>query len=149
MKSRSMSATEFKIELKRLDFGQSAFAKAADVPLRTVQSWATGERNIPRTASALIEKVERMSNNEKLAAKVVALPTEKRKAAVKLIELMSDLSKELRRLKEQNEQRISELTKVKADIDRLNKTCVFQAEKITAYEQDLRRRASAVVPFNA
>jgi hypothetical protein len=148
LKSQNISAAEFRAELKRLDLGQSAFAAIVEVPLRTVQSWALGERSIPRTARALIEKVERMPLKDRIVAIAQTLPEKKLKALVHVMQVMGDQAKEISALREETEELRANVSKLNAAVERLQETCVFQANKITTYEKDVRRRAASVVPFN-
>jgi hypothetical protein len=155
MRLQNFSAAEFRAELKRLNLGQSAFATAAEVPLRTVQSWALGERSIPRTARSLIEKVERMPTKDKIVAAAQTLPKKKLEALVEVVRAMADQNKKIADqdkkitvLKEEAEELRAEVLKLNVAVERLQRTCVFQANKIAINEQDLQRRAASVVPFN-
>ncbi|MBV9783604.1 MAG: hypothetical protein JO264_07260 [Acidisphaera sp.] len=155
MKSVAMSAVEFRAEIKRLRLNQSSFAAATGTPLRTVQSWALGERSIPRTVRALIEKVEQMGTQDMLMAIAATLPKHKVKLLVKIATTIGALETTIRALEKRVKGREAgmqemraELAAMKTQLQRVQETCVFQANKLTAYEQDLRRRAAAVVPFN-
>jgi Mg2+ and Co2+ transporter CorA len=148
MKPQHISAAEFRAELKRLNLGQSSFAAIVEVPLRTVQSWALGERSIPRTAGALIEKVERMPLKDRFVAIALTLSEKKLKALVDVAQVMGDQAKEIRALREETDELRANVSKLNVAIERLQETCVFQANKITTYAQDLKRRATSVVPFN-
>ncbi len=155
MKLQSMSSTEFRAELKRLSLNQSTFAALAEVPLRTVQSWALGERKIPSTSRALIEKVERMSTKAQIIGITRTLPAEKLEIFAPIVELVSRKAKEVSALRDEVNALKDEVrglsgsySKVQTELIRLRDTCAFQANKITIYERDLQKRAANVVPFN-
>jgi septal ring factor EnvC (AmiA/AmiB activator) len=156
MKPKIMTADEFRSELKRLKLGQSAFAEAAEIPLRTVQSWAIGERKIPATARAVIEKVEQLPLSHKIAAMVLTHPDkETRKAISDLIRLMADQNKktkelaaEIKKLTAETNELKSSQSMLEAKLRDVRQTCVFQAQKIEAYARDDQLRAANVRPFN-
>ena len=148
MKSQTMSAAEFRAELKRLKLNQSSFAAVAKVPLRTVQSWALGERSIPRTARALIEIVERMSPKDLIIAITAILPEEKLKDYHDIVRITSNYAKATKALREEVLELKDEVSKLQGTVNRLQATCVFQANKLAAYGQDLQRRVLLVEPFN-
>jgi DNA-binding transcriptional regulator YiaG len=52
--SAPMTPGEFRAALARLQLTQTALAKRWGINLRTIQSWATGERPIPATVTMLL-----------------------------------------------------------------------------------------------
>ena len=172
MQDRKMTADEFKAELRRIKLTQTAFATLSQTPLRTVQSWANGERAIPTTVKAVIEKVEADEIRAHIAA---MLETKSQGSLVALSKVVTVFAKDSKRLKqlEERHQKLSaeikqlrplddmyrglsaefknvsaEFRALKIRFERLNETCVFQAEKITAYVKDAERRAGQAKPFN-
>lgn len=148
MKSPNMSANEFRVELKRLELNQSSFAVAAEVPLRTVQSWALGERRIPLTARMIIEKVERMSTKDKIIAIAQTLPEKKLKVLRDVVKAVSNQAKEMNTLRDEVQELRGTVSKNEAELHRLRETCVFQANKLATYAREFERRVASVVAFN-
>jgi DNA-binding transcriptional regulator YiaG len=148
VKSHSINADKFRAELKRLGVGQSAFAAAAEMPLRTVQSWALGERSIPPTAGALIEKVERSMKKDKFALILDKLPEKKLEVLLEVARNFAGQNKKIKLLEERTGELCADVSKLRSEIERLNGLCDFQGKKIDAYAKDNKRRAESVVPFN-
>ena len=149
MQSQSMTATEFRDELRRLKLSQTAFAERAGTPLRTVQSWANGERAIPNTVSSIISKIESADMVKQIASVLETKSVKAVEAVANVVFAFGKEAKKLADLEASHRELLSEFKKLRADFDALNETCVFQAKKITAYAKDDERRANGVKPFNA
>lgn len=153
MKPQAMTALEFRAELKRLQMSQSGFAAIAKIPLRTVQSWALGERAIPQTTRAVIKSVERMPIENRLIGQIVPLVEKlkgkKLEAIATLVETMASASRKTAALEEQVNELKTELAALQGKVAQLNDTCVFQATKLKLYVQEKERDAAKAVSFNA
>lgn len=143
-----MNATEFRATLKRLGLNQSSFAATAKIPLRTVQSWALGERRIPSTVRTLIEKIERMPTKDRLVAVLETLPYEALESVHDLAKMMVNHTKVVKALRDEVDDQRSKISKMDVDLNNIKETCSFLATKVRIYEQDIKRRAESVIPFN-
>jgi len=156
-----MDAAVFRAELKRLGVSQSAFARAADVPLRTVQSWAIGERKIPSTIGVLIENVEKLPLKEQFALMINDIPEGKLEIFLDICKMIRNLSKKIKNLEEQNAiltsnfANLSDLANLRSDFAHLRSEFNELAEnnkklgaKVLAYANESERRARSVIPFN-
>jgi hypothetical protein len=153
MKSQTMSAAEFRAELKRLGATQSGFAEMTKIPLRTVQSWALGERKIPKTTRALIENIELLPKKDILKAemlsKIPMMSASQQVAFLKLTTFLADQQKMKKKRQGEIQELRDSVSKLENEVRNLRDTCVFQATKIRTYAGDLERRVDGIEPFNS
>lgn len=152
MKKPGMSADGFRAELKRLELGQSAFAAVSGMSLRAVQSWALGERKIPQTIYALIEKVEGMSTKDKLTSLIEILPEKDAEAIVRIAEIfkkdeaaMVSLTAEVKALRKSDEEKQIRLEYQDKMFLRLSRRHELLSQEVDV----LKKTRTPAVPFNA
>jgi DNA-binding transcriptional regulator YiaG len=159
MKQSGMSADEFRGELKRLKLNQSSFAAASGKPLRTIQSWALGERSVPSEARLLIDKVENLPPKVLLSALTKVMGEDELKAMLNIVTIFRDSEKTITKLKNDVQQQGETLTAkikdqeaaisaMKEQVERQSKINAWQAEKITALTMDMQKLSPKPEPFN-
>ncbi|TLU71272.1 helix-turn-helix domain-containing protein [Lichenicoccus roseus] len=168
-----MGREVFRAELKRLEIGQSAFAALTGTPLRTVQSWALGERALPRNIKSLFAKVEAMPRKEQLLAglkeDVKRLTVPQQEGLLKLaLQFKKDHEKEQaqdNKILEQHKQigelrkqvgtlsgQIDEVTTKMAEVEKhsnhVNRVCATQSVQLENFRVELARRVANATVFN-
>ncbi len=89
-----------------------------------------------------------MSTKARITGITQTLPEEKLKAFAAIVEVVSRGNKEVKALRDEVQELKGSVSKLQGDLSRLQETCVFQANKLSAYAHDLQKRAEKVVPFN-